>query len=296
MWSQIYVLCLGIIKGIEARIDEYEKKPEPEKSAGDDKKAEPKQRVTAPLKEEPIYQSKTGAKMGRREVARSPGHSPAAQLSPLAKKTFINARDKVLSKEQQEALAPEKLLSQFQQYGRALLTQQYIPGSWFQQEFNRRFTVVVLGTPYAELSLYVNAANALGLLAVHSLAEDKFGNVHRDVPAIIRTLTGVITKIEGFKTRFPVHWTDINANKATPEVDKVLDALKTALGQVVGEFEPYSADLGLSMKDVRVAKEAAVKPPVEEPPLIMEEAPREGIREAPRDPPREAVREMAQVR
>jgi nucleoporin NDC1 len=276
MWSQIYMICLTIISGLENRVDNYGKPPPPLPVTKDASATEQKTRVAAPLKEDPIFQTKPTSKTMRGEVekvlgqvARSPGHSPVSQLSPLAKKTLRNAKDRVLSKEQQEALSPPKLKGQLHQW--ALIVLHYnIPGMWFRQGFRRRFNTAVLGTPYAEPSLYVHAATVLSLLSVHSLAEDKFGNVHRDVPTIVRTFTAVIRKLEAFKQGLPVHWTDISQAKATPEVDQVLDALKTGLAQVVSEFEPYSADLRLSLKDVRLAKEAAAKP-VEDPAQEMEE-------------------------
>ena len=42
-------------------------------------------------------------------------------------------------------------------------------------------------------------------------------------------------------------------------MDKVVNALKTGLGEVVAKFEPYSNDLRLTLSDVRLAKEAAAK-------------------------------------
>jgi nucleoporin NDC1 len=271
MWSQIYMICLTLIKSMETRVDEYGKAPAPAAlPAGDVGQPKPQARVTAPLKEDPIFQNKAATKSMRGEVekvvgqlARSPGHSPVSQLSPIAKKTLRDARDKILSKERQEALAPENVKSHLHELAIQVISYDWI-GGWFKEGFNRRLTAAVFGTPYAELSLYINAASVLSLLAVHSLTEDKFGNVHRDVPTIIRTFTAVIKKLEGFKARFPTHWTDITPNKETPEVDKVLDALKTALAQVVEAFEQYSSDLRLTLKDVRLAKEAAMKAVTEE--------------------------------
>jgi nucleoporin NDC1 len=39
-------------------------------------------------------------------------------------------------------------------------------------------------------------------------------------------------------------------------VEKVVDALKAALKQVLANFEPYSSDLRLTLTDIRLAKEA----------------------------------------
>jgi len=274
MWSQICVICLNLIKSIEGRIDDYGKPPALPKPI-EVPPTEARGRVTAPQKDDPVFQTKPAPKTMRSEVekvigqvARSPGHSPVTQLSPVAKKTLRSATDKLLSKEQQEALSSGHIANQFHGRIMAVVQNEWI-GHWFRHDFRNRFTAAVLGTPEAEPTLYMNAATVLSLLAVHSLAEDKFGNVHRDVPGIVRTLTSVINKIETFKKGFPLHWTDVAKDKSTPEVDLVVDALKMGLAQVVAEFEPYSNDLRLTLKDMRMAKEAAAKAP--EPAQEMEQ-------------------------
>ncbi|KZL77477.1 nuclear envelope protein (nucleoporin protein Ndc1-Nup) [Colletotrichum tofieldiae] len=262
-WSQIYVHCLNVIKSIESRIDGYGKPASV--PAAPVQPEEARARSSAPLKEDPIFQSKPANRTMRGEmekaltqVGRHPGTSPVSQLSPIAKKTLRGARDKVLSKEQQEALSSPQLKSQFQTWALKIINNEYV-GCVFRQEFRNRLTAVVLGTPYSELSQYVNAVDVLSLLAVHSLTEDTFGKVHKDIPTIIRTFTTVINKIEVFKTNFPVHWTDVEQNRAAPEVDALIAALKTGLGQVIAEFEPYSNDLRLTRTDMRLAKEAAAQ-------------------------------------
>lgn len=271
MWSQVYSICMGILKGMEDRADAHGKPLSP---AAPVEKAppQPKPRSTAPLKEGEIFTKPGGALRGGVEkawdqVARSPGSSPMKDLSPLAKKTWKSARDRILSKEQQSAVSPENIRSQAQQYLSGLLHVEWI-GSLFRQEFGTELAATVLGTPYAEPTLYTHAAQALCHLAVHSLAEDQFGNVHRDVPSIIRTLTSIITKVEALKKRFPVHWTDSTGRKDSPEVDDILDVLRGNLELVVTRFEPFSSDLRLSLMDLRLAKELVAKPKemVAEPP------------------------------
>ncbi|TWU78990.1 hypothetical protein ED733_008277 [Metarhizium rileyi] len=265
MWSQVYAICMELMKQIETRVDDYGNPPQsvvtkPNQIVG------AKQRTAAPLRQETIF-TKTGEPAGLLggvekvldQIARTPGSSPVSELSPMAKKTWNDAKDRVLTKEQQEALSPEHLRSEFGNWATSLMKNRYI-GRLFHHDFHNRFVSVVLGTPYAEPTLYVNAAQALCLLAVHSLAEDQFGNVHRDVPSIIRTLTAVIRKVELLRQRIPLHWADPSGTKESQEVDQILDALRGGLEQVVAKFEPYSGDLRLSPGDLRLAKEAVVKP------------------------------------
>ncbi|KAF5002697.1 hypothetical protein FDECE_10550 [Fusarium decemcellulare] len=262
MWSQVYAICMEVVKSIETRVDDYGKPPAAPPA---EPVAEPKKRTSAPLHDDPIFNSKPASKTIRNEVekrlsqvALAPGESPASKLSPIAKKTWKEAKDRALTKEQQELINPEHLKGQFEQWVLRMMQVDTV-AALFQQDFRTQFAAAVLGTPYAEPTLCINAIHVLGQLSVHSLAEDKFGNVHRDVPSIIRTLTSVIKKLEAFRLSFPIHWTDTKGKRESPEVDKVVDALKSGLGQVVAKFEPYSSDLRLTLSDIRLAKEASAK-------------------------------------
>src|SRR6478752_9608835 len=118
MWSQVYAICMEVVKSIETRIDTYGKVPDAPPAAP---APEPKQRVSAPLRDDPIFNSRGASKTMLNEVekrlgqvARSPGESPVSKLSPIAKKTWKEAKDRVLTKEQQELVAPEHLKGQFE--------------------------------------------------------------------------------------------------------------------------------------------------------------------------------------
>ncbi|KAK7415919.1 hypothetical protein QQZ08_012187 [Neonectria magnoliae] len=267
MWSQVYAICMEVVKAVETRVDSYGQPPAPppaEPTVG------PKQRVSAPLREDAVFTDKTSSGVIRGDIERrlsqiatSPGSSPASKLSPLANTMFNEAKDRLLSKEQQDMVSPEHLKSQFEQWTLRFMNFDPI-GGLFQQHFRTQFAAAVLGTPYAEPTLLINAVHVLCHLSVHSLAEDKFGNVHREVPSIIRTLTSVINKLEVFRLSFPIHWTDVKGERESPEVDEVLNALRTGLDQVVAKFEPYRIDLRLTLADVRLAKEAVEAPsPIE---------------------------------
>lgn len=267
MWSQAYAICMAVLKSMEERVDAYGK---PLVAAIPAKAPEEtKQRVSAPLKQEQIYAKGsvplTGPEKAWDELARTPGSSPLGELSPLAKKTWQQTRDRVLTKEQQAAVSPESIRSYADQAMAHLVQLKWIAGA-FRQEFHSEFAAAVLGLPYAEPTLYIHATQALCQLAVHSLAEDQFGNVHRDVPSIIRTLTAIIKKVEALKACFPLHWTDTAGNRQSPEVDQILDTMRLGLEQVVAKFEPYSSDLRLTLTDLRLAKEAMTRPePAPEP-------------------------------
>ncbi|KAH8716320.1 Nucleoporin NDC1 [Beauveria bassiana] len=272
MWSQVYLICMTVIRSIEERVDAYGKPILPAVPVTAPEVS--KQRGSAPLRQDEIFTkgnvSRGGVDKTWDQFARSPGSSPIAELSPIAKKTWRQTRDRMLTKEQQEAVSKESIQSYIDQAASRLLKLEWI-SSIFRRDFGTEFAAVVLGQPYAEPTVYIHATQALCQLAIHSLAEDQFGNVHRDVPSIIRTLTAIIRKVEALKTQFPIHWTDSSRCRESPEVDQVLDAMRLGLEQVVAKFEPFSGDLRLTLTDLRLAKEAMTKSqPASEPEAVKE--------------------------
>lgn len=258
MWSQVYAICLEAIRSMEARIDNYGRAPAAAPAAPAAPTQEKRRSTQAP-KQDAILQSTPQKNTFRNEVEKVVNHiatdpSQPSQLSPLAKKAMESAKEGLLhiSKEATGSDDPQSL---FRDIAMQVLN---TPLGWpFRQQFSRRLTAVVLGTPYGEPSLYVNAINALSLLAVQSLKEDKYGNVQRDVATIIRTFTTVTSKLESFKQGFPLHWTDVEKKRACPEVEVVLQALRDGLTSLIEAFGPYARDLRLSLTDMRLAKEAA---------------------------------------
>ncbi|KAK8861823.1 nucleoporin protein Ndc1-Nup [Apiospora arundinis] len=263
MWSQLYVICLDTIKHIEKRVDEFGKAPAPPPAAAKPDAAHPPARIVEPPVSAMVWQDKPAPKTFRDTMGsyvdkkvRSPGKKPA-DIGPLAKQTVTELRDSLLTKEQQQYANPNGIAAMWSNIFLWLL--QYPIGWPFKQLFSRRLSAAVLGTPHGEVSIYVNAAFTLSQLSVASLSEDNYGNVHRDVPAIIRTLTTVIKKLEIFRDNLAMHWTDLEASRHCGPVEELLEAFKDALDKVVTAFEQYSTDLRLSRTDLRLAKEAAKK-------------------------------------
>ncbi|KAI1135768.1 nucleoporin protein Ndc1-Nup [Hypoxylon sp. FL0543] len=265
MWSQIYVTCLNTIKALEQRIDDYGKPPAPPAPETAAAPPKPQARIVAPPKTDNVWAPAPPPKGLRSSIGKlvtnvvtSPGKTPAEAYLPGAKKKALEATEHLLTKEQREALTPESVNNIAHSLSYRILSIPTI-GLLFQQLFARRLTTVVLGRPYGELSIYINAAYALSRLAVCSLTEDQYGNVQRDVPAIIRTFTVVIKKLEKFRDNLPMHWTDLQKNRDCPEVDELLDALKDGLSELITAFGQYATDLRLTRADMRLAREAAEK-------------------------------------
>ncbi|KUI67402.1 Nucleoporin NDC1 [Cytospora mali] len=261
MWSQVCALCLDVVKGMEIRIDSYGKAPEPAPAA-------PVPAVTdarpalAPAKSvsnENVLLSTPAKKSLRSGVGRvvrkepgSPGQ--ASRLSPMVGKGVSQARGYVEAIARQ-ATGAESPSNPFQYWTRRILGSPL--GYPFKQTFDRRLTTAVLGTPYGELSLFINAISTLTMLAVFSLTEDSYGNVHRDVATILRTFTAVTTKLEGLQAEFPLHWTDIDGKRECEDVDAIVKTLKEGLQKLIHTFGPFARDLRLSFADMRLAREAA---------------------------------------
>ena len=175
------------------------------------------------------------------------GQSPSQSIITQAKG--------VLTSKQQYAVTPEGFKGLFKEYATQVLR---TPLGWpFRQEYRRKIAAVVLGSPYGDVGIIVDAIDALTRLAVCSLTEDMYGNVQRDVKLIIRTLTTTVIKLEAFKQSLEVHWTDVEGTRESPEVDRILAALKDGLNELLTAFGDYSEDLRLSLSEMRMAKEAA---------------------------------------
>ncbi|KAI1110993.1 nucleoporin protein Ndc1-Nup [Nemania sp. NC0429] len=264
MWSQIYALCLDNIRSIERRIDEYGKPAAP--APGTELvpvPPQPRERISQPLKSDDVSIPSPRAKGSalRESVSRaltSPGKTPIESLLPKVKMGAVRVADRVMTEKQKKAIQPEVLRGYIGSLSLRVLALPLI-GPIFQQRFDQQLAKAVLGAPYAETSVCMNAAYALSQLAGCSLAEDKYGNVQRDVANIIRTFTAVIRKLEAFRDAFPTHWTDMSQDRQCRQVSEVVTALKEGLGALVEAFGPYSSDLRLSRADMRMAREAATR-------------------------------------
>ncbi|KAI0479528.1 nucleoporin protein Ndc1-Nup [Xylariaceae sp. FL0804] len=260
MWSQIYGICTDTIKTVEQRIDSYGRPPMPPPSSEMAPAQAPRQRVVQPPRSDNVWASAPAPKQSLlgslSRLSTSPGKTPAEKLVPGMKRRAAQVADHLMTAQQKEAVRPETINGMFGTLSLHILNLPVI-GPLFQQRFGRRLAKVVLGTPYGELSTYVNSVLAVSQLAVSSLTEDKYGNVQRDVPSLIRLFTVVIKKLERFRDSFPLHWTDVEKKRECAEVTELLEALKDGLGQLITTFGPYSTDLRLSRADMRLAREAA---------------------------------------
>jgi nucleoporin NDC1 len=257
-WSQILEVCLGVVNGISTRITEYESPPATPATVNQTQDDPGLPRLAQPLKDDNIYGAPPAPKSRTASIAhtvgliaKSHGQSPS---EPPALKMIDKARS-MLPVDRNKALSNSGVLTVANQYIMKFL--QSPMGQPFRQEYRRRMAVVVLGTPYGDVGLIIDAIDSLTRFAVCSLKEDPYGNVQRDVPTIIRTFTATISKLEGFKQHLGTHWTDVEKKRESPEVDTIQAVLKGGLHELLGAFGDYSEDLRLSQRDMREAREAA---------------------------------------
>ncbi|KAI6710787.1 nuclear envelope protein [Diplocarpon mali] len=266
-WSQILDVCLGVINGIETRIANFER---PQSNADQDPakfRESPapglprlSQRPKDGLKEpgDLFTKPKRSAVGEIGEYAKLQGQSPHGPSSPTAKKA-IKALEGIMIPREQAGPAAGSVCGWLKDL--ALRVLQSAVGTPFRQEYRRKISAIVLGQPFGDVGIIVDAVDAVTRFSVCSLNEDKFGNVQRDVNLIIKTLTSTITKLEAFKEKLGFHWTDVERKKESPEVDIVLAALKSGLNEMVTAFGNYREGLGLSESDVRIARLAATSIP-----------------------------------
>ena len=262
-----------MITSIDSRITTYQAPPAAPSKAAASQKSDAKSslpRIGQPLKtglnrpgdifSQPPKSGSIGVHIEAvGKFAKDHGQSPPSSLSPRTRKMLDKAEDVILTKEQKEALASQGVVGLFRDWIGWLLRTS--AGKPFRQEYRRKLAAVVLGQPYGDVGVIVDAVDALTRFAVCSLKEDKYGNVQRDVKLIIRTFTDTVMKLESFQKSVGFHWTDIEKKQESPETDAILVVLKSGLNELVEAFGDFSDDLRLSQSEMRMAREAATPAP-----------------------------------
>ncbi|KAI9676750.1 MAG: hypothetical protein M1829_002845 [Trizodia sp. TS-e1964] len=140
-------------------------------------------------------------------------------------------------------------------------------GWFFRQSFRRRAAIVVLGTPYGDMSVIINSINALTMLCLFSFKEDEFGQVRTEMPKVIPALTETKKKLEKFRDSIPLDTLlsgeTSNQPRSSPEIEEILAALTLGLTEILKAVDPYADQFRISPAHLREAKQA-VGLPVEE--------------------------------
>jgi nucleoporin NDC1 len=187
-------------------------------------------------------------------VVRKQGNNPGA--APL-KEALQYSSQKFLTDGQKAKLSPTHI----QREASGLLVQiVHSPvGYPFRQPFNRRVSAVVFGGgEYSNTSVIINAVDALTALLLASLKEDKYGEVSKSVPTVIRAFASTISAVEVFLSGTDRHWSDIDAKKWAVDVEVLLQALRQGLEGIFGGFGEYLEGLGMGADEVRSCKSQLV--------------------------------------
>lgn len=284
MWTQVYTLCTGLIQNVNERIDGYTSSPLPiapvtmdvwphtnvnqhaRKRVG--QSSGPINDVSVMIPPQETHGITNQLQKRIESFARSPGKTPLSELSPRAKMIAKEVTDHYLTPEQQATLQPSKVSELI--FNNLARTLEYpFVGRFVCTRFGRRLANAIFGDgdniqgSGVDVSIYVNVVMALSQLATHSLREDSFGNVQRDVVDLIRLFSGTAEKVLRFRNDFREQWLDakIKVNNHGERVDKkceeaelFLDALRQGLEALLGTFEVYAPELRLRSGDIKAAK------------------------------------------
>ncbi|OJJ44726.1 hypothetical protein ASPZODRAFT_144681 [Penicilliopsis zonata CBS 506.65] len=292
-WSQILTASTETIKGITTRIDQHNNPPSSQRPVAPAEKPQPVlqtlPRLTDPPKEGNFFApSPKGTsrqeRFGEALSSTAKAYGKSADWTPTARArardAFERASSAVLSPERKQKLlgsssepklltgppsarTPESLNPLLAQLLRSPL------GHPVRQTYAQRLSNIVLGRPYASLCPIVDAIESLTRLLIASLAEDQYGKVQADVPHVVRLFTHTLLTLDAFvASGLDVHWSDVSfppssqpqaqaLARRVPDVDLVLDALRSSLSELLVAFGPYARDIGLVEKDLRLAREAA---------------------------------------
>ncbi|KAJ5665760.1 uncharacterized protein N7477_008208 [Penicillium maclennaniae] len=294
-WSQMLACMTDVIKGVNTRIETFKAPAPGAKPAVPADAPQPVlqtlPRLTDAPKTENVFAASPKASSRQQQfgeafssTAKSYGQSAdwtpmarararqvidqasSAMLSPERKQRLIATGEdlKLLTGGSSSTFKPENVNPAIVQILRSPV------GQLFRQTYAQRASSIVLGSPDSSLSPIIDAVDSLARLLIASLAEDQYGKVQADVPYVIRLFTQTIITLEAFVHQggLDAHWTDVNfpsskdpeaqaVARRVPEVDLVLDALKSSLRDLLTSFKPYLREIGVVGKDLRLAKEAA---------------------------------------
>lgn len=287
-WSQISQLCLDEIEAVSHRIkaaqaparheqekalQEFEHKQQQQQQQ--QASSMPKIGDQTLVADRDILRNRGGGDLGRAvgNMAKSIGQSPGAAnpLTPRARQALKYGMNQTISQDRQERWRKEGISHELGGWMMWILRQPGI-GWVFQRTFSARTTAVLFSAPYSKKSDLEHATKSLVKLATCSLTEDDYGQVAKDIPRVVRTLTTIIIEIEQFVANLAPDWTDVEFGprrsrgtagelvevpaRDVPDVQEMLAVLKSGLEQILLAFGEYTGTLGLSMKEVREAREA----------------------------------------
>jgi len=249
VWSQINTICLGELHAVVARIQDF-KRPPAGAIAVSQQQPQGLPRISNTVKQENIFTPPKPVKFSdlRGQDPKAYNVVETGTMKAIEYASARAPRNEQISRDSLSGLLKRSLV----------LFMRSPIGVPFRQTFPRRASQTVLGSPYSRLSTILDSISSLTRLVVYSKKEDRFGTVYRDIPNIIRTFTSSHMSIETFVNTLDVHWTDVwfkDEDRRVADVQLLLKSLENGIRDIVNEFGEYADDLGLSMAEIRAAKQ-----------------------------------------
>jgi nucleoporin NDC1 len=260
VWSQMLDAALDVVRSIEGRIVTATTTTTNPIAAGGVMDSDPMEIdslpcIAPPIRANPIFTDPLPPQTRTEDIgsligwgAKRIGQSREPYSSPLFR---VSGSLKYLTP---SGAFPEKLDSGgSKSFFRIMLDKSAL--SWFfSTTFERKANAVIIGSPYSNAAVQVDAIESISRMLVASLSEDIFGKAIAGVSPTVRTFTTVIIAIESYVQQIkeqPDPETDID------EIETVLACLKASLAQLLSAFQLYLTDQGLSAAEHRQAQNAS---------------------------------------
>jgi nucleoporin NDC1 len=269
-WSQISTICLVEIQSVSQRIQDSQGPIAPPAHLDPQTLNTLPKISSRPVKEDAIFRppprpstslKAIGSTVGSVTKSYGQSHGATNPASPLAHKLLEYSADRVLTKEQQEQFSRVGMTNNANGLISSIIRTPL--GMPFRQPLARRIKAVVFGVPFSSATIVMHAVQAICGLAVASLKEDNLGQVQKDISTIMRVLMTTTQQIQVFVERLPPHWTDVDfdGNRRIPEVEALLTVLRDGLHEIIETFGEYADNLGLSRREMSIARELAGRGP-----------------------------------
>ena len=131
-------------------------------------------------------------------------------------------------------------------------------GWFFTRTRERKIKTTIVGAPHCESAVIVDAISSVTKMLVASLSEDAYGKVNKGVPDVVKTFTKTINSIETYVQ-------SLGNGVDAAQIEDVLiihDFLKASLAELLSAFQMYLSDVGLGVRELNDAKNAAKKLPL----------------------------------
>ncbi|KAI9731757.1 MAG: hypothetical protein M1834_004546 [Cirrosporium novae-zelandiae] len=265
-WKRYKTACLHQVQQIDSRIAAWKRssaaRPKMDQTAGSTSLVK-LPRMSLAINNNDILTSRpppnsftelTARQAGK--LAKSYGQSP--DWTPQAKE-YVKTGFRKLPKEFRTKYDPNNLRQPISNFIRQFLLSPL--GQPFRQTFSRNACAIVFGSPTGNLGVVLDAINCLTKLLVCSLKEDPWGKAQADVSEVICVFTQTIEAVEELLQTLPIPRTDVyfddRSGRNVEEVMTLLKCLSEGLRELIEAFQPYAGDIGLSPRDLTMAKRAA---------------------------------------